>query len=104
MFKLKEEANGKSAYENAIELKEKALNLKNLITEIKAIEVGINSSQAPKTNYDIALVCDFESIEDLNAYQIHPDHKAFGEYISQLRTERACIDYEYEIEKLLIES
>ena len=34
-------------------------------------------------------------IEGLNAYQIHPTHKAFGAFITPLRESRACIDYEF---------
>ena len=41
------------------------------------------------------VICDFDDIEGLNAYQIHPTHKAFGAFITPLRESRACIDYEY---------
>ncbi len=94
MFKLKE-SNGKSEYENAVEAKERFNDVIANVSELKAGEVVINSKDAPQDNYTISLICDFESIEDLNAYQVHPAHKKFGAFIAEIKTERACIDYEY---------
>lgn len=65
------------------------------VSELKKGEVVINSADAPESNYTIALICDFDSIDDLNAYQIHPVHKEFGAFIADIKTDRACIDYEY---------
>jgi hypothetical protein len=43
----------------------------------------------------VALIFDFNSPEDLQNYQDHPTHKAFGAFIGQIRENRACIDYEF---------
>lgn len=94
MFKLKE-SNGKSEYENAVEAKERFNDVIANVSELKAGEIVINSKDAPQDNYTISLICDFESVEDLNAYQVHPAHKKFGAFIAEIKTERACIDYEY---------
>lgn len=94
MFKLKE-ANGKSEYENAIEAKEHFNKVIENVKELKKGEVVINSKDADQSNYTISLLCDFETIDDLNAYQVHPVHKEFGEFIAGIKTDRACIDYEY---------
>jgi hypothetical protein len=67
----------------------------NNVKTAKKGEVVINSAEAPESNYTIALICDFESIDDLNAYQVHPAHKKFGAFIAEIKTERACIDYEF---------
>lgn len=95
MFKLKENANGKSAYENALEGKRILDGLEERVPTLKKIEVGINSSDAPKSNSEIVLVCDFDDIDGLNEYQSHPEHLKFGRFISEVRESRACIDYEY---------
>lgn len=58
-------------------------------------ELTTNSDLAPASNYDIALVCDFENIEGLDEYQTHPKHLKFGEFITAVRENRACIDYEF---------
>lgn len=49
---------------------------------------------APNANFDVALVFDFNTIEDLNAYQVSPEHVEFGKFVGGIRKERACIDYE----------
>ena len=94
MFKLTDEFDGKSAYENALIARDKALKLKEFIPEILKLDVVVNSKEAPQSNFDIALICDFESIKTLDIYQVHPKHKEFGKYITELREDRACIDFE----------
>ncbi len=94
MFKLKE-ANGKSEYENAVEAQKRFDDVIANVKELKKGEVVINSDKAPQSNYTISLICDFETIDDLNAYQVHPAHIEFGKFIGSVKTDRACIDYEY---------
>lgn len=94
MFKLKD-TDGKTAYENAIEAKERFNDVIANVKELKKGEIVINSKDADPSNYTISLLCDFETIEDLNAYQVHPAHVAFGKFIGTVKIDRACIDYEY---------
>lgn len=95
MFKLKEEANGRTAKENLEEALERLKNFRQEIPTLVHFEARVNSPEAPESNYELALVCDFNDIDGLNAYQVHPVHKAFGAYITPVRESRACIDYEY---------
>ena len=92
-FGLADNAEGKTKLENAQFIKEELENLKNLIPQILTIEVGINSPEAPTSNYDIALYSEFESFETLDAYQVHPEHKRVAAYIGKVKTERAAVDY-----------
>ena len=94
MFRLKA-TEGMSVYDNALEAKKRFDDVIANVKELKKGEVVINSAEAPESNYTIALICDFESIDDLNAYQVHPAHKKFGAFIAEIKTERACIDYEF---------
>lgn len=94
MFKLKG-TDSRSEYENAIEAKKRFSKVIENVAELKKGEVVINSADAPESNYTIALICDFDSIDDLNVYQVHPVHKEFGAFIAGIKTDRACIDYEY---------
>ena len=94
MFKLKE-ADGKSEFENAVEAQKRFDNVIANVSELKKGQVVINSKDALESNYTIALICDFDSIADLNAYQVHPAHLEFGKFIGSVKTDRACIDYEY---------
>ncbi len=94
MFKLKD-ANGRSEYDNALEAKNRFEDVIANVKELKKGELVINSADAPESNYTIALICDFDDIEGLNAYQVHPVHKEFGGFIAEIKSDRACIDYEY---------
>lgn len=94
IFKLKA-ADGKSELENAVEAKARFNKVIENVPSLKNGKAVINSADAPENNFTIALLCDFDSIDDLNAYQIHPVHKEFGEFIAAIKTDRACIDYEY---------
>ncbi|MGC3978189.1 MAG: Dabb family protein [Paludibacteraceae bacterium] len=93
-FQLAEQAEGKTKAENAQIIKEGLENLIHLIPELKKIEVGINHPETPVSNYDIALCCEFNSVNDLNIYQEHPEHKKVAGYIGKVKTGRACVDYE----------
>ncbi|MBR6670280.1 MAG: Dabb family protein [Ruminococcus sp.] len=93
MFKLKA-TDGISEYDNALEVKKRFDDVIANVKELKKGEVVINSAEAPDSNYTIALICDFDSIDGLNAYQVHPAHVEFGKFIATIRTERACIDNE----------
>jgi len=92
---MKTEADGRTAYENATLAVEKAKSLAQIPT-LKSYKAVINSSDAPQDNCEFALVCEYDDIAGLEAYQIHPLHKEFGKFITPLRDTRACIDFEYE--------
>ena len=94
MFKLKDTGE-RSAYENAIEAKRRFDAVIAGVPQMKRGEAVINSPEAPESNFTIALICDFETIDDLNAYQVHPVHVEFAGFIASVKTDRACIDYEY---------
>jgi hypothetical protein len=93
-FGLADSGEGKSKAELAEYIKFELENLIHLIPEIKKIEVGINCPNAPKTNYDLALYSEFESLEALDIYQEHPEHKRVAAFIGKVRTTRAAVDYE----------
>lgn len=93
-FGLADSAEGKSKAELAEFIKFELENLIQLIPEIKKIEVGINCPNAPKTNYDLALYSEFDSLEALDIYQEHPEHKRVAAFIGKVRTTRAAVDYE----------
>lgn len=96
MFRLID-TEGKTAMENALAAKEQADKLPELVPSIRKMETVINSQAAPDSNYHIALICDFDDMNELDEYQNHPEHKKFGAFIAGIRAEggRACIDYEY---------
>lgn len=93
MFTLKEENKEK----NIAEFLKRAESLKEL-DQIKKFNVVKNSEKTPDTNYDVALIFDFDSAEALDEYQKSPLHLKFGEFVGPIRVERACIDYEFDSE------
>ncbi len=94
MFKFKEEAEGRTKAENLAITQAMLEALPSKIDLIRASTVSINSSDADQTNYDLCLICDFDSFEDLAAYIVHPDHKAVGAFMRPVRLDRACVDFE----------
>ncbi|MBQ8382504.1 MAG: Dabb family protein [Clostridia bacterium] len=94
MFKFKEEAEGRTKAENLAIAKEMLEALPAKIDLIRASAVSINSTNADPSNYDLCLIADFDSFEDLAAYIVHPDHKAVGAFMRPVRLSRACVDFE----------
>lgn len=93
MWKLKPEAEGHTAQENALWMKEHLEALMGVVPELLSCEVGINVAEG---NYDACLVSTFRSLEDLAAYKIHPAHVAISTYCKKIRESRVACDYEIE--------
>ena len=88
-FKLKD--NSKA---NKQRIKDVILPLKEKIDVIKFYQVGINFANEERA-YDLALVSDFNTIDDLNNYASHPEHL---KVISSLKDEgitTKVVDFEY---------
>lgn len=94
MFEFLNEAEGKTATQNAVIAKDKLLALKDKISVIRRMEIGINDGEADETNYTLCLTIDFDSFDDLNVYAVHPEHLEVGAFIGKVRLSRACVDYE----------
>ncbi|MDE6172731.1 Dabb family protein [uncultured Bacteroides sp.] len=92
LFKLKNEVPvdvklaAMNAFKNAIEA------LPAQISVIRKIEVGLNMN--PAETWDIALYSEFDTLEDVKSYAVHPAHVAAGKLIAEVKESRACVDYE----------
>ncbi len=92
LFKLKDDVSADTklaamhAFKDAIE----ALPAK--IPFIRKIEVGLNIN--PAETWSIALYSEFDTLDDVKRYAIHPDHVAAGKLLAEVRESRACVDYE----------
>ena len=93
MWNLKDFAAGADKKENAKKLKESLEALEGVIEEIKAIEVGLNFNPSPAA-FDVVLYSEFENREGLEAYQKHPEHLKIVDFVGEIRSERAVVDYE----------
>ncbi len=76
----------------AQELKSLLEGLKEKITELKYLEVGINHDLT-SSNYDLVLISHFDSLETLKAYQVHPEHQKVGKRIVEASVSRAAVDF-----------
>lgn len=96
LFRFKDSANGFSKSENLKKAKALMLKLPDEIPEIVDLSVRFSIDGYDERNYDYVLDSTFKTIEDLNKYQSHPAHVAFGKFIAGVITEggRASIDYE----------
>jgi hypothetical protein len=92
MWKLKDSANGNSKVENASQIKLMLENLNGKISGMLKLEVGINFSETDNSS-DIILYSEFDSKEDLMAYQIHTEHERVKPFVLSCRSERRIVDY-----------
>ncbi len=94
LFRFLEEAEGRKKEENVRLTREMLDALPQKIDLILKSETYINKKGANPENADLVLISDFASQEDLDAYIVHPDHKAVGAFMRPLRESRAAIDLE----------
>lgn len=94
LFKLKNYNSQAEKQDTIASIEDALLALSDKISELKYIEVGVNYELNSKS-HDICLITHFESVDDLDAYRIHPDHQKVGELLKQHVVERAAVDYEF---------
>ena len=88
-WKFKEE----NKKESMQKVREMLLALPAKIPFIRSLDVGVNVNTSDAATFDMALVTEFDSQEDLNAYQVHPDHQAVAKFVATVCTDRSVIDY-----------
>lgn len=93
LWKLKENAEGKTRQENALDLKAALEGLKGKVSEIHGLEVGLNFNPTD-TASDVSLYSEFKTREDLEKYQKHPEHLKVVELVKKVTQERRVSDYE----------
>lgn len=91
-FKLKDSANGSSAHENALELVAKLRGLKETIPCLEELEAATDISRTG-ASFDVALLTRFQNAEDLETYRVHPTHVKVVEFVQEVCSERAVVDY-----------
>ncbi|AWB44120.1 stress responsive protein [Paenibacillus sp. CAA11] len=89
LFKLKDGA-PESVERTAAVLR----GLKGKVEQLVDLEVGKDILRSQRS-YDIALVATFASLEDLEGYQVHPEHKKVIEHMQEVRESQFAVDYEF---------
>ncbi|MBQ7296522.1 MAG: Dabb family protein [Clostridia bacterium] len=93
MWKFKDFAEGATRQENLMKVKAMLEALPEKIDFIREMKVELNVN--PKEGmYDAALISAFDSLEDVNRYRVHPEHKKISSFVALVREGRASVDYE----------
>ncbi|AFG38585.1 Dabb family protein [Spirochaeta africana] len=69
-------------------------SLPGTVPQIRSFEVGAPNLSTSPAGFDVALYSRFDSLEDLDAYRVHPAHQKVAELIQSLVSERAVVDYQ----------
>ncbi len=94
MWKLKETAEGRSAAENGKIMQEMLGNLPKLIPQLHTLVVSTDVfASSPET--EVVLYTVFNSREDLQTYQVHPEHQKCVAFVSSVAAERRVVDYNF---------
>lgn len=93
MFKLKEFENESS---KKVAKKEVLERLDKLPLQIDLIRKYKSGTDVRKLDwsYDIVLIMDFDTMDELEAYTVHPAHKEFVAFNKDYSVAKTCIDFE----------
>lgn len=80
--------------EQAAEVARRLNALMGIVPELRAVSAGANVAH-PDANWDVTLVADVDSLDALEAYQVHPAHKEAGAYIKSVVASRVAVDFEF---------
>ena len=73
---------------------DRLIELVGVVAQVNSIIVAPDLGLVGE-HWDLVLVSEHDSIDDLDAYQVHPAHREAADWISTVVTDRAAVDYEY---------
>lgn len=79
--------------DNIARTKDVLMSMEGKISELLHIEAGTDVL-CTERSYDLALITKFHSLDDLQAYQVHPVHKEIIAYIATVKESNIAVDYE----------
>lgn len=94
LWKLKEQADGKSRNELAIEVKRRLDELPSQIPEIVSYETAINIGDYGASFFDVSVISAFENKDTFWTYTKYPMHDAVVAYIQSIMEAEEIVDYE----------
>lgn len=68
-------------------------NMEGKIPQLLSLEAGADILRSERS-FDIALTVTVASLEDLEAYQVHPAHKEVIVHINEVKDVSYAVDYE----------
>jgi hypothetical protein len=93
MFLFKDSAEGLDKAEIIKEARARFEALPEKIQFLETFEVGTNIGSSPVA-YDLVLYSEFQNLEKLKDYQVHPAHEEVKHYLDTLKERVAIVDYE----------
>ncbi len=93
MWRFAENAEGRTRRENMEYVRDRLLALKTVIPELKRMEVGFDVSHTDMS-YDMMLLTEFDSLDALHTYKVHPEHVKVSQYVAKVKTARVVADVE----------
>ena len=89
LFKLKD-----NSADSVRQAREKLLSMNGKVDLLRHLEVGLDVIHSARS-YDIALFTRFDSLDDLQAYQVHPYHGGdVAPYMREASEAVAVVDYQ----------
>ncbi|MBT2473264.1 Dabb family protein [Microbacterium sp. ISL-103] len=79
--------------EQAAEVARRLNALDGVVPQLRSISAGANVAY-PEANWDVTLVADFDSIDELEAYQVHPAHEEVVAFVRSVVASRVAVDFE----------
>lgn len=75
-------------------VKDRIMSMQGKLDFVKHLEAGINFCTEERA-FDVVLISDFETKEDLKTYATHPIHVEVVNFIKSLSAISKVVDYEY---------
>ena len=94
MWRLKDEANGMSRPELAVEVKHRLEALRSVIKEIRQYDVGINIGAYGASFFDVGLISAFDTKTDFEQYCQYPEHNDVVAFIQSVQEDEQIVDFE----------
>lgn len=91
MWKFVDEFEGMNKEKIMNELTERFVQLKKAIPEIKYMSVEKDVIRSERS-FDMIYITEFDSLETLEVYRVHPEHVKIAEFIGKIRTAQAITD------------
>jgi len=91
MWRFTDNFDGMNKEEIMDKITELFVFLKNTIPEIKFMSVERDVIKSERS-FDMIYITEFESLEELEIYRVHPEHLKVAEFIGKVRIAQAVTD------------
>ncbi|QZE12853.1 Dabb family protein [Halosquirtibacter laminarini] len=94
LFKVQDFDTPKDKQDALLEIKESLMGLDGKIEQLKHIEVQLHHT-LNSDSFDLALITHFNTLADVDIYQVHPLHLEVVKVVKKYAVGRACVDFEF---------